>query len=160
LFALSGCGTGFGAQTNQQYDGGIGNNARGPHVQVLNALFVDNADSTATFSAALLNLDDTAHTLTSAEAATADGSAVALTFAAPRELKPNTYVHPGATGDIILTGKFPAGGFVEITLNFAGAAPVTIDAPVVTRTDTYESVAIKAATAPADEPAAEATPAS
>lgn len=157
LFALTGCGTGFGAQTNQQYDGGVGNNARGPHVQVHNALFVDNGDSTATFSAALLNLDDTTHTLTSAEATTSDGTAIALTFAATRELKPNTYVLPGTTGDIILTGKFPAGGFVEITLNFTGAAPVTIDAPVITRTETYESVATKAA--PSTTPA-EATPTS
>lgn len=144
LLALTGCGTSFSAQTSQPYDAAVGSNLRGGEVEVLNALFVDNGDGTATFSAGLLNKDTTAHLLKAATATTDAGSPIASTLATPRELKSQTLYSPGKDGDIILTGKFPAGGFVKITLDLEDVAPVTINAPVVTRTAMYNSVAEKA----------------
>lgn len=141
MFALTGCGTGFGAQTNQPYDAAVGSNQRGGEVEVLNALFVDNADGTATFSAVLLNKDTNAHLLTSVTTTTGDGTAIASTLVAPHELTPQTPYSPGKDGDIIMTGSFPAGGFVKITFTFEGVAALTIDAPVVSRTSMYDSVA-------------------
>lgn len=144
LLALTGCGTGFNAQTSQPYDAAVGSNLRGGKIEVLNALFVDNADGTATFSAGLLNKDTSGHRLNSVSATNDAGSPISSTLAAPYELKTQTLYSPGKDGDILLTGKFPAGGFVKITLDFEDAAPVTINAPVVTRTAVYDSVATEA----------------
>lgn len=141
LLVLTGCGTGFSAQTNQPYDAAVGSNQRGGNVDVLNALFVDNGDGTATFSAAFLNKDKTSHILKSVTATTDAGAPIASTLAAPRELEPQTLFSPGKAGDIILTGEFPTGGFVRITFDIEGVAPITVDAPVVTRTTMYDSVA-------------------
>ncbi len=144
VLALSGCSPlGENLQTNKQYSAGVGSNARGQHVEVLNSLFVDNGDKTATYSAALLNRDPEAHTLTGVDVTTTDGTAITSTFATPRELKDDTPYNPGTEGDIILTGAFPAGGFVKITFNFDNAAPVTVSAPIVTRTAIYDSIATK-----------------
>lgn len=141
LLALAGCGTNFSAQTNQPYDAAVGSNERGGKVQVLNALFVDNTDDTATFSATLINKDTNAHRLTAVTATTEDGTTVAAELDEPVELKSQTPYTPGKSGDIRLTGTFPKGGFVKLTLEFDGAAPVTINAPVVTRTAMYDDVA-------------------
>lgn len=146
MFALTGCGTGFGAQTSQPYDAAIGSNQRGGEVDVLNALFVDNADGTATLSAVLLNKDTSAHLLKSVTTTADDGTAIASTLVAPHELTPQTPYSPGKDGDIIMTGDFPTGGFVKITFTFEGVAALTIDAPVVTRTAMYDAVAKTSAT--------------
>ena len=130
-------------QTNKQYDAAVGSNVRGPHVQVLNSLFVDNGDKTATYSASLINRDDEAHILQGAEVTTTAGTTITSTFATPRELKKEVPYLPGTQGDIILTGAFPAGGYVTITFTFDNAAPVTVGAPIVTRTSMYDSVATK-----------------
>ncbi|MEO6470395.1 MAG: hypothetical protein ABIR57_01100 [Aeromicrobium sp.] len=159
VLTLGGCGTGFSAQTNQQYDAGVGSNERGRHVQVLNALFVDNGDKTATFSASVLNRDAQTHILTGVEVTAENGAALTATFATPRELKTDTPYVPGTEGDIILTGPIPAGGFVKITLNFDNAAPVTINSPVVARTPMYASVAKKTVVPTPSAKATEATPA-
>ncbi|MDQ3157529.1 MAG: hypothetical protein M3Q98_12510 [Actinomycetota bacterium] len=141
LLVLSGCG--FDVQTNQPYDAAVGSNHRGGQVEVLNALFVDNTDGTATFSATLLNKGTSAQILNAVTTTTGDGTPISSTLATPRELKPQTPYTPGTDGDIILTGEFPAGGFVKITLNFEDAAPVTINSPVVARNATYDGVATK-----------------
>jgi len=146
LLLLSGCGTGFSAQTNQTYDAGVGSNHSDGQIKVLNALFVDNGDDTATFSASLLNKDTNAHTLTAVTTTTTAGTPIASTLAAPRKLEPQVPYTPGTNGDIILTGEFPAGGFVKVTLEFDGAAPVSINAPIVERSGMYEGVATQPVT--------------
>ncbi|MGZ5421499.1 MAG: hypothetical protein ACXWXF_04915 [Aeromicrobium sp.] len=146
LLVLTGCG--FGAQTNQSYDAAVGSNERGGKIKVLNALYVDNADGTATFSATLLNKDTGAHVLGAVTATSGDGSPITATLAAPVELEPQVPYTPGTNGDIMLTGAFAAGGFVKTTLTFEGAEPVTIDAPVVARNAAYEGVATKKTDAP------------
>jgi hypothetical protein len=154
VLALTACDPiGFGAQTNRQYDAGAGSNARGPHIQILNGLFVNNGDETATFSASLLNRDPETHTLTGAEIKGSDGSTITSTFAAPIELEQDDLYQVGKSGDIIMTGAFPPGGFVKVTLNFDNASPVTLNVPIVPRTATYASVATAAMT-----PATPATP--
>ncbi len=141
VLALSGCGTGFSAQTNQQYDAGVGSNERGGKIEIHNALFVDNGDDTATFSAALLNKAATPDILTGVKATTTSGAAIESSFATPRELTPQTLFNPGPDGDIILTGTFPEGGFVKLTLEFEDTESITISAPIVTRNAMYDDVA-------------------
>lgn len=149
VLALSGCAPlGSDVQTSQPYDAAVGSNHRGGQVEVLNALFVDNADDTATFSATLLNKDTSPHVLSAVTATSGDGSPITTTLAAPVDLDPKVPYNPGTNGDIMLTGTFLAGGFVKTTLNFEGAEPVTIDAPVVARSATYEGVATKKTDAP------------
>lgn len=150
VLALSACGTGFAAQTNQQYDAGVGSNERGGTIDVLNALFVDNADETATFSASILNNADEAHTLTGVKATTTNGKALEATLAGPSKIAPGAIFTPGTEGDIILSGDFPPGGFVKITLELEGTSPVTISAPVVGRKEIYADVAKKSKKAEAD----------
>jgi len=141
VLVLTGCGGGFTAQTNQTYDASVGSNHRTGEINILNALFVDNGDGTATFSAALLNKDTTAHVLSGVTTTTDEGSPIPSTLATHVLLKPQVPFSPGKDGNIIMTGKFPAGGFVKTTLTFNGAAPVTINAPVVSRTEIYKDVA-------------------
>lgn len=142
--ALSGCSPwGSGMQTNQQYSAGVGSNARGQHVEVLNSLFVDNGDKTATYSASLINRTAEAHILTGVNVTTTAGDPIASTFATSRELKDNSPYLPGTEGDIVLTGAFTDGGFVKITFTFDSAAPVTVSAPIVPRTSMYDTVATK-----------------
>ena len=141
MLTLTGCGTGFSAQTNQQYDAAVGSNHRGGEIDVLNALFVDNADGTATFSAAILNKGTNVHILNSVMTTTDAGTAIASTLTKPQELRSQLVYSPGKKGDIVMTGSFPAGGFVKITLDFDGVAPLTINAPVVTRNSIYDNVA-------------------
>lgn len=145
LLALSGCGTSFDAQTSKRYDAGVGSNERGKTIDVLNALFVDNGDGTATFSASLLNKEDATQVLEAVTSTTTDGLPLTSTLSGELLLEPGTPLTPGKNADITISGDFPSGGFVKITLNFADAAPITVSAPVVTRIEMYEDVAEKPA---------------
>lgn len=137
-FAATACGTNFSAQTNQQYQAGVGANIRTGDVQVFNALFVDNGDGTATFSGAVLAAEDD-ESLT--EVSTKGGKAA---FAGPVDVAKGELVTLGAEGELIVTlGDTPVGGHVEVTLTSKTGSSVTADAPVVDRTSTYESVAKK-----------------
>lgn len=159
ILALSGCSPlGSQVQTNKQYTAGVGSNARGQHVEVLNSLFVDNGDKTATYSASLINRDSRAHMLTGANVTSTSGTPITSTFATPRELKRETPYTPGTEGDIILTGAYPAGGFVKINLTFDNAAPVTVSAPIVPRTSIYSSVALRTIVPAPSAKATDSTP--
>ncbi len=159
-FALTGCATGFGTQTNQQYQAGIGADERDSSVYVLGALFVDNGNDTATLSASLINQRNAPEQLTSVETTTRSGQPLTSTFAGPADLAMAKPYVPGTSGDIVLTGNFTDGGNVKITFNFDKAAPVTISVPVVRRTAMYDSVATGSPTpTPTGPTPAESTPA-
>lgn len=161
-FALSGCATGFGTQTNQQYQAGIGSDERDSSVYVLGALFVDNGNSTATLSAALINQLKAPEKLTAVETTSQSGQPLASTFVGPVDLSMAKAYKPGPAGEIVLTGDFKVGGNVKITFNFDKAAPVTMSVPVVRRTAMYDSIATGTPTPKPTSPSpspAEATPA-
>lgn len=159
VLALTGCstgfnGTGFNAQTNKQYNAGVGTDNRDASIYVLGALFVDNGNKTATFSVSLINQKAPTEKLTSIEATSASGSILSTEFAGPVQLRPDTPYTPGKTGDIVLTGDFTVGTNVTITFTFDQAAPISITAPVVKRIPMYDSVAT-GAPIPTPEPATE-----
>ena len=151
LLALGGCGTGFSAQTNQVYQAGVGANHRG-EIDVLNTLFVANEDGSATLSAAIVN-----NTRGRADAVVRHGhdprrqgssrSQPKLRCPLPRACSPRSAARHDAGGFLISKGA-TAGDYVKVTLTFEHAAPVTIEAPVVTRTAEYAEVA----SAPEPEP--------
>jgi hypothetical protein len=143
-FALSACGTSFSAQTNQQYQAGVGANLRQGDLQVYNGLFVDNGDGTATFSGGLLARGDN-QSLTSATITPKTGPAIDVTLSAPIELPGEKLVTLGTTAEILISDKaVTAGDYVKITFK-SDTATAMIDVPVVARTPEYDSVARTAA---------------
>lgn len=139
--ALAGCsGTGVDAQTNQQYQAGVGANLRTGQVQLYNTLAVDNGDGTATVSAVIVNTSDETQKLDAVSASTADGTTLE-SQTAPAIIGPGDSFNTGPAGTIVLTGGAEAGDYVTLTLAFNRAGDVSIEAPVVTRTEMYDDVA-------------------
>ncbi|WP_286930190.1 MULTISPECIES: hypothetical protein [Aeromicrobium] len=133
-FALSACGTSFGAQTNQQYQAAVGSNLRTGPIGVYNGLFVDNADGTATFSGGLLSTENQ-----TIESVTVDGAAKKL--ARPITLKPDTLLTLGTAGEIVVKSDIAAGDYVVISFAATPGGDVSIEVPVVARTEMYADVA-------------------
>ena len=142
---LGGCaGTGKDAQTNAQYQAGVGANVRTGAIQLYNGLAVDNGDGTATFSAAILNTDDAAAKLTGAAAKTSDGTTVDATTA-PAIIDAGKVANLGKAGAVILKHEdLAAGDYVTVKLAFNGGRSVTVEAPVVARSSIYDDVATNA----------------
>ena len=139
---LAGCsGTGVGAQTNQQYQAGVGANLRTGQVQLYNALAVDNDDGTATLSAVIVNTSEETQKLDAASAVTSDGTPVDSQIA-PAIVGPGDSFDTGPAATVVFSGgDIKAGDYVTLTLAFDKAGDVTIDIPVVTRTEMYADVA-------------------
>lgn len=137
---LSACSTSFGAPTNQQYQQGIGANLREGSVQIYNGLFVDNEDGTATFSGAFLAREED-QVITSASVTPSLGAPVPVTLEAPIELAAEDLLPVGSQGKIIVASDaVEAGRYVTLTLG-TSSGEVTLDVPVVERTEMYSSVA-------------------
>lgn len=134
-FALSACGTSFGAQTNQQYQAGVGSNLRSGPVGVYNGLFVDNGNGTLTFSGGLLAEQDQ-----TIESVTVDGAAKKLPSAI--SLKADELLTLGTTGEIIVkSDDLEAGDYVTVSFAASPAGDISLEVPIVERTETYASVA-------------------
>ena len=141
LIALAGCsGTGMDAQTNQQYQPGVGANLRTGQVQLYNALVVDNGDNTATLSTVIVNTSEGTQKLDAASATTSDGTSVESQIG-PALIGPGDSFNTGPEATVAFQGDMTAGDYVTITLAFDRAGDVTIDAPVVTRSKMYADVA-------------------
>jgi hypothetical protein len=141
--ALAGCtGTGFDAQTNQQYQAGVGANLRTGQVQLYNTLAVDNGDGTATLSTVIVNTTDETQKLEAVNATVTGGGEPVDFEAAPAIIGPGASFNTGPAATVMLTGGVvEAGDYVTVTLAFDRAGEVTIEAPVVTRTEMYAEVA-------------------
>lgn len=155
VLALSACGTGFDAQTNRVYTAGVGSNHRGDTVDILNALFVENADETATLSAGLLALEPGGDAVTGVEVTTQDGQSIESSLDEPISLAFDELHLTGEEAEVVVRGaNFLAGDFVQVELAFETSAPISIDVPVVARDDAYDEVAPapNPGTTPAEEP--------
>jgi hypothetical protein len=158
---LGGCGTSFDAQTNQVYQPAVGANHRG-EVDVLNTLLVANPDQSATLSASLVNNATTQQTISSVEVSTLDGKQLQVRSTKALLPLPSgvlTRVGGGTdAGGFQVVAGATAGSYVEVTLTFSDSAPVTIEAPVVARSDgEYDDVA-GARPTPSEPAPTEATP--
>lgn len=140
----AGCGTGFGAQTQQIYNPAVGVTVRTGDVYVLNALFVANTDSTATLSVSLLDRSGEGDQLVSVEVTTGEGEPIEVTQKVqPFELCAGQLAVLGSNAVVTIAGdNFAAGDTVELALAFRDAEPVRAHVPVVARGDsgTYDSV--------------------
>jgi hypothetical protein len=141
---LSACGTNFGAQTNQVYQPAVGANERGD-VETHNTLLVVNRDGSATLSAGLVNTLDDEQTVTGVTVATKDGES--LTVRRPKgsfKLPPGQLVSLGgkdASGVFVVTEGAEPGAYVDLTISFSGSSPLTVEAPVVARSEHAEEYA-------------------
>jgi hypothetical protein len=141
--ALTGCsGTGVNAQTNQQYQAGVGANLRTGEVQLYNTLAVDNGDGTATLSAVIVNTSGRTQKLDSATATTTSGGDPIDLNTAPAIIGPRDSFNTGPAATVVFTGgTVKPGDYLTLTLTFDKAGDVSIEAPVVPRTETYADVA-------------------
>jgi hypothetical protein len=135
---LSACGS---AQTDEQYQPGVGANVRTGPVQLFNALAVANGDDTATLSVAILNETEKSIRLSSASGHLSNGKKVTATVS-PAIIGAHETVSTGPAGSVILRASdLSAGQYVTLTLNFTGGTRATVEAPIVERTATYDEVA-------------------
>jgi len=143
LLTLGGCGTSFDAQTNQVYQAAVGADHRG-EIDVLNTLFVANDDGSATLSASIVNNTDAENKLTSVEVTTLKGQQLPVSSTEKQlPIKPGILSLVGGAADaggLWISKGATAGDYVKVTLTFDKAAPVTIETPVVTRTEEYAKV--------------------
>lgn len=141
---LGGCGTSFGAQTNQVYQAGIGANHHDA-MSVLNTLFVVNDDKSATLSAGIVNDTGKEQSLSSVTVTTlADKELPVRSTKILLPLPDGALSTVGAASDaggFRVTDGATAGSYVKVTLSFTDSGPITIEAPVVTRTKEYDAVA-------------------
>lgn len=158
---LSACGTSFSAQTNQQYQQSIGANLRDidAPVQIYNGLFVDNGDGTATFSGALLARSED-RVIESVEVtasgtdvnATPSGTPTVVDLPNGLELTAEMLAPLGEGGEIIVDNEdVGEGRYALLTLNLASGEQVSLNLPVVARTEQYSSVATESQTPSAEE---------
>ncbi|OUZ07459.1 hypothetical protein BHE97_16725 [Aeromicrobium sp. PE09-221] len=153
---LSACGTSFSAQTNQQYQQSIGANLRDidAPVQIYNGLFVDNGDGTATFSGALLAraedqvVESVEVTASGTDVnATPSGTPTLVDLPNGIELRAELLAPVGADGEIIVEDdEIVEGRYALLTLNLASGGQVSLNVPVVARSEMYSSVATESRT--------------
>jgi hypothetical protein len=167
LLALTGCGGPGDAQTLQVFDAGVGVNDRDSDVYVLNALVVDNADSTGTLSVSLLDKSGDGDQLVAVEAATDAGEPIEVQqHVRPLELCDGNLEVVGPGAEVTLAGdNFAAGDVIELSFTFRDAEPVRMGVPVVSRiTDVegainpYDSVAETPPAVPKPSDCTTATP--
>ena len=161
---LSACGTSFSAQTNQQYQQSIGANLRDTDapVQIYNGLFVDNGDGTATFSGALLARAED-QTVESVEVTSSGTDVTASPSGTPTlvdlpnglELTAEVLAPVGTDGEIIVEDdEIVEGRYALLTLNLSSGQQVSLNVPVVARSEMYPSGATESRT-PSPEQLAE-----
>ncbi len=157
LFAalgLAACGTGVDTAVNQQYQAAVGADDRTGEVEVLNALVVADEESeqaaqdpAGVISASLVNNSDESVTLTGVSATTLDGETVDVTGGDEVEIAPLQLVRLGVDDATAITvAPVEAGLYVTLTFELEGAESVTIETPVVARTEdgTYDEVVTSA----------------
>ncbi len=139
----AGCtATGVDAQTNQQYQPGVGANLRTGEVQLYNALAVDNDDGTATLSTVILNTTEETQKLDGARATVSSADGPVEVETAPAIIGPHDTLNTGPAATVVFTGgDLSAGDYVTVTLIFDDSGEVTIEAPVVARSPMYADVA-------------------
>jgi hypothetical protein len=131
---LTSCG--FSYATERDYTPAGGANNREGVVDVLSAVVVSGTEGSGTFVASLSNndgVDEQSLTGISGGSSGADGG----TSVEAAELEPVTVPPAGLVNlaeppaDIVLTGDFAAGDFVELSVDFGNGESVSMNVPVV-----------------------------
>jgi hypothetical protein len=146
--ALASCSLGtsnFDAQTNQFYTPAEGVNERSGGVDVLNALVVAEEPGRGRFIAGLVNNSDTTDDALTQVQGAGDSSEVKGSLETPIDIVRDGFVQLADKGEepVVLEGEqIVPGTFVELTITFEEADPVTVELPVVAAEDDYADVEI------------------
>jgi hypothetical protein len=131
---LASCG--FGYQTDQVYQPGVGVNNRDGSVDVLGAVVVSSTDGEGTFVASLVNKSEDDDSLESV-----DGEGLEVQMSAPVEIKADTLVNLADTGSVGVSGEtVTPGKFVRLTLQFESGQSTEVNVPVVPHEDEFSEV--------------------
>jgi copper(I)-binding protein len=146
--ALVGCGANFNAQTQQQYQPAVGVSSRAGDVYAIDTLVVTDGKGNGTLVCALINQLPHDDTLRSVTAAGLNGSKFRITVPTNGvPLPAGQSVQLGDSGAVRVSGaSLEAGSIITVTFTFGEAAPLTIQAPVVTDTSTYSKIPVGPAT--------------
>lgn len=153
LPATGGCAANFGAQTNVQFQSGVGSDNRDGAIYALNVLAVADDEGNGTVVATLINqrddtdyvtdftaVDSAGDTLTTSvipadQGSTAADSGIELASQDAVKLPDDALLQ--VSGDAVQPG-----GFITIRLTFKNAAPLEIGVPVVTDSEIYNGVTV------------------
>jgi hypothetical protein len=126
---LAACG--FNEQTDQVYQPAVGVNNRSGTVDVLGAVVVSGTDGSGTFSASLVNQDQsTPATLSSVTGPS--GTQVQVTQQV--EVQPDSLSNLADIGAVSVSGDdVKPGNFIRLTLHFDTGQESTLNVPVVDR---------------------------
>lgn len=155
--ALSACG--FNEQTDQVYNPADGVNNRSGAVDVLDALIVADSHGSGTVIAGLSNNNQTtADQLTSVSGAGKDQS-VAVTMGSRPTITPAGFKQLADLKSPIAAkgSQIVPGNFVTLRFTFKNAESITVDVPVLDRTDQYTSVPVPTSPSPSTSPSASPT---
>jgi len=132
---LGACG--FGYQTDQIYQPGVGVNNREGTVDVLAAVVVSSIEGEGTFVASLVNKD----TENDDSLVQVTGDDVDVTLTAPVEIPAGGLVNLADSGAVSVTGETVAPGkWVRLTLTFESGQTTEVNAPVVPFKDEFDDV--------------------
>ena len=135
LPTLGACG--FGYQTDQVYQPGVGVNDRSETVNVLGAVVVSTSEGRGTFVASIVNRDvEESDSLSGVT-----GEDVEAQVSAPVEIAPDSLVNLADTGAVGVTGEgITPGAFTRLTLTFESGQEVELNVPVVPYEDEYRDI--------------------
>ena len=133
---LGACG--FGYQTDQVYQPGVGVNDRSGTVDVLGAVVVSGSDGSGTFVASLVNKDSkNPATLTAVTGPTGVTTQVVKKVT----VAPDTLLNLASMGAVSVKGPaVRAGGFVRLTLEFDTGQKTQVNVPIVDRNAEFSGV--------------------
>ena len=128
---------GFGYQTDQIYQPGVGVNNRDGSVDVLGAVVVSSTDGEGTFVASLVNKDlENDDTLTQVT-----GEGVDVQLSAPVEIPSENLVNLADTGAVSVSGDTVSPGkWVRLTLTFESGQTSEVNTPVVPDEDEFDDI--------------------
>ena len=132
--ALGGCG--FGYQTDQVYQPGVGVNERAGSVDVLGAVVVRSSEGEGTLVASLVNQADQDDELVNVT-----GEGLQTQVVKPVRVQSGALLNLAQEGAVSVSGERVApGNFVRLNLEFESGQQTEIHAPVVPKSDEYEDV--------------------
>jgi hypothetical protein len=132
---LGACG--FGYQTDQVYQPGVGVNDRDGSVDVLGAVVVSSLNGEGTFVASLVNKDDDKDDAL----VSMTGTGLDVTLKAPVKVPAGTLVNLADTGAVSVTGDtIQSGKFARLKLTFESGQTTELNAPVVPYAEEFGDV--------------------
>lgn len=141
---LTGCSTGFGAQTTEVYNAPAGTDIRGGQVEVLSGVIVIDEEGAGTLSGGLVGPQDSADVLTSVQVTDGEGAPVKV------EITGDSVPIPA--GDIVLMAEdaeiaiasdtLGRGMLADVSFTFEEAGPVSGALVVMAQEGTYGDVEI------------------